>query len=335
MCLSHSPPVESNLIIFPNSISHFSYHKFTRGKDLSRYSATDLDCILGSAAVKEKRKTAKEDDLEKKRIEEEELSQASEQKDGQETKSHGLVTIRGGNLNDYFAKKMAALKAKNSSETPNSLLLPSSPRPTLTSNGEEDVSMPAKESSKKKKRKLEPEEVAVADEDCEQPESKKSKKKKSKKEKEDLVEDTNLKPVEMEETKAERKARRKREKKLEKENARLQEEEVNECQEVSETKAEKKARKKREKLEEVAQDSADHDERKKSKKKKKDVEDTAPDCDDAEDDDGDSKVKKRTLLKTKSKNDGVDKIKESKLKKSELDGFKGANLLKMAGYGTH
>merc|ERR1711971_1028351 len=69
------------------------YHKFTRGKDLSRYSSKDLECILGSDAVKKKRKEGGE-----------EISV------GEVVKSHGLVTINSGSINDYFAKKMADLK---------------------------------------------------------------------------------------------------------------------------------------------------------------------------------------------------------------------------------
>ena len=116
-----------------------SYHKFTRGKDLSRASATDLDCILGSQAVKKKRKSQKQEE-EQKAKEEADLkaaeeseddptevrmvgfqqndakndSESEDDKEDKETKekSHGLVTIKGGSINDYFAKKMAALKAK-------------------------------------------------------------------------------------------------------------------------------------------------------------------------------------------------------------------------------
>jgi len=86
------------------------YHKFTRGKDLSRYSSKDLDCILGSDAVKKKRKEEEEANSK--------LSSAQQSGDegedtsavGEVVKSHGLVTISGGSINDYFAKKMADKK---------------------------------------------------------------------------------------------------------------------------------------------------------------------------------------------------------------------------------
>jgi len=81
------------------------YMKFTRGKDLANYSADDLGCILGTKSDKIKKKRKKE--------RQEETEDTFESADlGSEEKSHGLVTIQGGNLNDYFAKKMAALKAQ-------------------------------------------------------------------------------------------------------------------------------------------------------------------------------------------------------------------------------
>ncbi len=49
------------------SIFCYSYHKFTRGKDLSRYSATDLNCILGSEAVKKKRKDDEDEERDDKK----------------------------------------------------------------------------------------------------------------------------------------------------------------------------------------------------------------------------------------------------------------------------
>jgi len=80
------------------------YQKFTRGKDLSNYSKDDLGCILGTKSEKMKKKKKKSKDKE------EEKSEVSEV--GSQEKSHGLVMIQGGSYQDYFAKKMAELKAK-------------------------------------------------------------------------------------------------------------------------------------------------------------------------------------------------------------------------------
>eukprot|EP00095_Tigriopus_kingsejongensis_P000452 maker-scaffold217_size252476-snap-gene-0.14 protein:Tk00452 transcript:maker-scaffold217_size252476-snap-gene-0.14-mRNA-1 annotation:"zinc finger rna-binding protein" len=122
----------------PKSLEHTSkkrkkrvhYHKFTRGKDLSRYSATDLDCILGSQAVVTKRKSEKVEEKEAEDKEEEEEvdmngdcpmvgfkqngAEAEKGEEKQAIKEKGLLIIQGGSIHDYFAKKMAALKAKQS-----------------------------------------------------------------------------------------------------------------------------------------------------------------------------------------------------------------------------
>merc|ERR1712180_39826 len=78
------------------------YQKFVKGKDSSNYSADDLGCILGtkSEKVQKKNKEVSSDDEE------------NETAVGTEEKSHGLVTIQGGSIQDYFAKKMAELKVR-------------------------------------------------------------------------------------------------------------------------------------------------------------------------------------------------------------------------------
>ena len=82
-----------------SSKARVHYHKFTRGKDLTRYSATDMASILG------KRPSFAEKAIEVKEEVVEEISQT-------EDHSHGVTTIPKGNLNDYFASKMAALREK-------------------------------------------------------------------------------------------------------------------------------------------------------------------------------------------------------------------------------
>jgi len=82
-----------------SSKARVHYHKFTRGKDLTRYSATDMASILG------KRPSFAEKAVEVKEEVVEETPQT-------EDHSHGVTTIPKGNLNDYFASKMAALREK-------------------------------------------------------------------------------------------------------------------------------------------------------------------------------------------------------------------------------
>jgi len=94
-------PIKSLEIRSKTSKSRVHYHKFTRGKDLSRYSSQDLACILG------KRATSTSQETEKVESEEDQETTSPEIE-----KSHGLVTIQGGSINEYFAAKMAALKSK-------------------------------------------------------------------------------------------------------------------------------------------------------------------------------------------------------------------------------
>ena len=85
-----------------SSKARVHYHKFTRGKDLSRYSATDMASILGQRPSSLVEKAVE--------VKEEVVEETSETEDH----SHGVTTIPKGNLNDYFASKMAALREKQS-----------------------------------------------------------------------------------------------------------------------------------------------------------------------------------------------------------------------------
>ncbi|KAK8745881.1 hypothetical protein OTU49_000071 [Cherax quadricarinatus] len=66
------------------------YHKFTRGKDLSRYSEDDIACILGN--VRSKKPSEAEDEI------------------GNVDNINCITTIKSCNSKDYFAQKMAKLK---------------------------------------------------------------------------------------------------------------------------------------------------------------------------------------------------------------------------------
>nr|CAD7455622.1 unnamed protein product [Timema tahoe] len=88
------------------SRARLHYKKFTRGKDLSRASAKDLLCILGPA---------------KAEVVEEQAGEESNKM----TNNHGVITIQGGSMEDYFNKKLGNkrkesndhLKTDNSTET--------------------------------------------------------------------------------------------------------------------------------------------------------------------------------------------------------------------------
>jgi len=78
------------------------YQKFVRGKDTNNYSADDLGCILGTKSEKVKLKSEPSSpEAEEEQSEESGGDNEDEQK-----------FVQGGNYTDYFAKKMADLKAR-------------------------------------------------------------------------------------------------------------------------------------------------------------------------------------------------------------------------------
>lgn len=75
---------------FNKYFSNSSYKKFTRGKDISRYSSKDLECIIGNGKKKEK---PKEEPVVKAEV-------------GSVDDSYGVDTVAGGLMADYFRKKL-------------------------------------------------------------------------------------------------------------------------------------------------------------------------------------------------------------------------------------
>lgn len=76
------------------------YHKFTRGKDLANYSKNDLGSILGFNSAKRNPKP------------ESEPSTPEEEDSEEETPKDEKFTVQKGSYQEYFAKKMADMKAK-------------------------------------------------------------------------------------------------------------------------------------------------------------------------------------------------------------------------------
>lgn len=68
-----------------NYLTFFSYHKFTRGKDVSRYNSDDIACIIGSKRSKQLA------DIEATQIKEEDEV-------GQQVKLNGVTTVKGGTV---------------------------------------------------------------------------------------------------------------------------------------------------------------------------------------------------------------------------------------------
>ncbi|XP_006811790.1 PIN2/TERF1-interacting telomerase inhibitor 1-like [Saccoglossus kowalevskii] len=81
------------------------YMKFTRGKDLSVYSRTDLACIMGTKTGESKPQSNSP-----QRPSE---TESSDSDSANSSTDHGIVTVTSSqSLQEYFAQKMAALKEK-------------------------------------------------------------------------------------------------------------------------------------------------------------------------------------------------------------------------------
>ncbi|KAK4302963.1 hypothetical protein Pmani_024991 [Petrolisthes manimaculis] len=84
-----------------SSRARVHYHKFVRGKDLSRYSADDIACVLGSKRAKIL-------------AEAETKSEVQEDSEvGEKEHYNGVTVIKGGTIQDYFAQKLEALKNRS------------------------------------------------------------------------------------------------------------------------------------------------------------------------------------------------------------------------------
>ena len=84
---------------------------------MSRYSQTDLSCILGTEKSKKRKidEDAKQKKIEEERKQEEiEKAELIEKENNKEPvkDNSGLLVIQGGSIDDYFKLKMQQLQAK-------------------------------------------------------------------------------------------------------------------------------------------------------------------------------------------------------------------------------
>jgi len=108
--------IQSLRDISKKSKKRVHYEKFTKGKDLSRYSQKDLANILGTDKAKKRRideGLIKEKNEKERKEEEEKAKKVDLGNDKEAVKDDsGLLVIQGGSIDDYFKQKMAALKDK-------------------------------------------------------------------------------------------------------------------------------------------------------------------------------------------------------------------------------
>jgi len=332
------------------------YQKFVKGKDSSNYSADDLGCILGTKSDKLKNKS--EPSTPKEVSENDDSTEEDDQK-----------FVQRGNCTDYFAKKMAVLKAKGKfTDVPAWTEAKANPRnlglgadkvevkkvdekvvERLESEGdaeEDSEHSEGKKKKKSKKNKKEQVEEQVDEEVCE--ESKKSKKKKSKKDRveklefeDDVVEKPEPVEGDVEEVEPKKKKSKKNKKKKEDVSEILEEISIPEEESTKKKKTKKSKKEKVSEEEEIIEDDSgcenDEAKNKKAKKGKKEkVKEKKLTYSDEE---------KENVKKNKRKAEGQDEesadISVSKKKKSKknndtsekIPGFQGSNILTIPGYG--
>lgn len=122
------------------------YQKFTRAKDTTNYSDSHKKGILGYGRLKaDNQETVAEAPCSEKSEESSEISQKSDSQDDKKEGNHTVSTLSVG---DYFAAKMAALKAKReavAAEVKNEAV--------KTENSEDDEEEKARRKAEKKERK--------------------------------------------------------------------------------------------------------------------------------------------------------------------------------------
>eukprot|EP00092_Neocalanus_flemingeri_P001378 GFUD01001470.1.p1 GENE.GFUD01001470.1~~GFUD01001470.1.p1 ORF type:complete len:459 (+),score=197.53 GFUD01001470.1:52-1428(+) len=330
------------------------YQKFVKGKDTSNYSADDLGCILGTKSEKLKSKS-------------EPSSPQVEEEESEEDGNKNFV--QRGNCTDYFAKKMAELKAKGKfTDVPIWTDAKANPRnlglgaekvdPKIQVKAVERLEVQCKteelpenieKKKKKSKNKKEPEEeeeVVAIDE----PEVvKKKKSKKDRKEKLEFeAEETDLilqEPVE-ENTEEVKKKKSKKNKKKKEEAIETLVEPPQPEEEMLKKKKAKKSKKEKEIDEEepVGEDSGCENEDSKTKKAKKRNKEKVKEKKLTYSDEEKENIKKnkRKADEEESPDNSVPKKKKSKKNKSsstptenpsKIPGFQGSNLLEIPGYG--
>jgi len=324
------------------------YQKFVKGKDSSNYSADDLGCILGTKSDKLKSKS-----------EPSSPQNASEEEDDS-VEENDKNFVQRGSYTDYFAAKMAALKAQGkftdiptwteAKPNPRNLGLGAEKVDTKVDIKEGDCEEVADKQGKvEKKKKEKKKKRAEAENEIVTEELTVKVKKKSKKDRQEKMESEAEVTVSDVANNEDFLIKKKKKSKKSKRSEEIEEtcEEIKENTENEVTKKKKTKKSKKEKVmqeEKVEEDSGCENEENKSKKtkkgKKEKIKEKKPTYSDEE---------KENIKKNKRKIDDesleVPK-KKSKKKKNDAEstntssktepqiGFKGSNFLSIPGYGS-
>ncbi|KAK2864002.1 hypothetical protein Q7C36_003156 [Tachysurus vachellii] len=125
------------------------YMKFTKGKDLSSRSETDLACIFGKRA----KRMRNQDETSNGTDSQEEKEQGSDDKDGPSNPEVEVNTVTSAlTMQEYFAQRMAQLK-KGRAENRSSASTPETNSTPQSQSTEESPNTSDMEESKKKKNK--------------------------------------------------------------------------------------------------------------------------------------------------------------------------------------
>jgi len=322
------------------------YQKFVKGKDSSNYSADDLGCILGTKSDKLKSKS--------------EPSSPKAESEDETVEENDKNFVQRGSYTDYFASKMAALKAQGkftdipawteAKPNPRNLGLGADKANSKASDDNqkgEDTNV-EKKKSKKKKREEERDEEVVTEEPVVKVKKKKSKKDRQEKDIEVVtaVEDS----LERDGDESAKKKKKSKKSKRKEEVLEVVEDIPAEV-EVAKKKKTKKSKKEKvmevEEVKSVEEDSGCENEESKSKKTKKGKKEKVKEKKPTYSDEEKENVKKNKR-KCDSEENEMPRKKSKKTKEKPTDtndttltenppqiGFQGSNLIAIPGYGSN
>ncbi|XP_012255410.2 uncharacterized protein LOC105685667 [Athalia rosae] len=97
------PEAESLELKSKQSRARLHYQKFIQGKDVKKYSSKDLANIFGQKELIDANKASTVVEL---------VNEINPEPTGSEDRTAGVLTIKGGNIDDYFQNKLSNLKKK-------------------------------------------------------------------------------------------------------------------------------------------------------------------------------------------------------------------------------